>query len=278
MSGDQPPPVVEQDVVEQDNDCISKSNWTSGGKRTKQYYALRSGAEWTLFGCKTREPNEAKQSVWGAELSIIDMMALAPQPIKRSWHRFTASREIVDLGRNKKEAGLQFEFLRQEARIYSSCLEASSQKHIESIRQIYSKIDRREMWDHLGAIVSKQRNMFEHICDHVNWGLELCRDAVPLIEMIDSDPNGSRLDSLLRDAITVLEDQRREFQIGGWRSAPAKIAMMILKQNSFGPAIKILSDQRAAIDSVLTARQNLASHMVDPHAPKANLCEVDDDG
>jgi len=259
---DMPPPVEQ----EQEHDLVTKSTWTSGKKRTMQFYALREGGTWVFYDKKTREPNDAKRAVWGAELSVVDMMALEPQPIKRGWWRFKASRELVDLGRNKKTAGEQFEILMREASAFEGVKRSASQNHIEKVRSVYSQEARRQTWEQFGRESAgiRQVDMFERLAEKIEWSLELCREVVPIVNMEKNE----HIDKLLEIAEKNLRHQQKKFQIvsgGSWGFTPAKMAMAVLKQNTFASAIKLIISQREKIKSVHDARKVLEVQMVDPN-------------
>lgn len=87
-------------------------------KWTKQYWGTRKGLTWAMTTDKIAGPLEAMRDTFGESIlqDVVVIVGLAPTPVKRGGERFSATYEIVDLGRNRKRAQLQLEQLKQEAK------------------------------------------------------------------------------------------------------------------------------------------------------------------
>jgi len=84
---------------------------------TKQYWAVRRDLDWVMTS-KVRSPIEAITQVWGAAAANDPVLALGldPTPYVAGTERYDAMYEIVDLGRNKKEADGKLPELKASAR------------------------------------------------------------------------------------------------------------------------------------------------------------------
>lgn len=110
-----------------------------GDQRTLQYYALRTGWEWTLSG-KTRSTTEAMQAAWGDELDIVTMLGAEPKPVKRSWRRYEEHRELVDAGRNLKVAKLIRDQLAAESLVERNLRDLADQLLLDEIEEEFVEI------------------------------------------------------------------------------------------------------------------------------------------
>jgi hypothetical protein len=254
----------------EDKPEVTVSTWTTGKKRTQQYYATRRGLRWQIYSIKTREPLDAMKAAWGSELDVITMLAmLPPKPIKRGWYRFKESLEVVDLGRNRKKADEQFEDLKREMNDYKHTTQAADPSKVEDVRRTFGAEARVKRWARVPNRMVGQADAFEKMAK-TNWALELCSEVV-IPPTFDDDETGAKLDKVLRAAEKTIREQQAQHRIapdGYGRQSPTSTALAILKQSMFQPALTILKHQREILASVFRARALLAERTADPETIK----------
>lgn len=110
-----------------------KATWVGRETRSEQYYLCRDGWEWAMSE-KTRDPAEAMQHCWGDDVSVVDMLGLEPQKAERGWERFKEAREIVDAGRNYREARRLMRKLEDQAEAEEGLAGQAEEHHVDSVK------------------------------------------------------------------------------------------------------------------------------------------------
>jgi hypothetical protein len=101
-------------IADSDKKPVRLVTRVKGDKRSLQYYALRTRFAWTMSG-KSRCWATVMKAAWGNDLDAITLLGIEPKPVERDWRRFDETRELVDLGRNKKIADELLAKLKSEA-------------------------------------------------------------------------------------------------------------------------------------------------------------------
>ncbi len=171
------------------------------GERSLQFYGLRRGWTWKLSE-KTRDVVTQMRKRFGAELDVITLMGhVDPQPFARSWRRFDSEFEVVDLGRNKKQAEETLKILEAQARAEYE------------LRNLASGTTEQHVHRALVEIVFRRRKLREDIARKIsNHGLStVCSrwGDDRLLHLAKVDRNAEIAAAILKDVRKALpEDQQ----------------------------------------------------------------------